>query len=136
MGKWGLFGTNVAMFVIYFVYFLQVIGYTGNEDPRKYIFNGEVTVEKLKVECLLLFVGDILINYFNQEVWDCIFLIFFIYQAFGEDFLGGKLRAFYKSDPIPENVRCDFTSWPMICDVVVLIQLSVSCLDYYRMRGM
>ncbi|CAN4119338.1 unnamed protein product [Withania somnifera] len=49
----------------------KVIGYTGNENPRKYIFDGEITVEKLK--------------------------------AFGEDFLGDKLRAFYKSDPIPED---------------------------------
>lgn len=53
----------------------KVIGYTGNEDPRKYIFDGEITVEKLK--------------------------------AFGEGFLGGKLRAFYKSDPIPENNEGD-----------------------------
>lgn len=28
-------------------------------------------------------------------------------KAFGEDFLGGKLRAFYKSDPIPENNEGD-----------------------------
>ncbi|KAM3399097.1 protein disulfide isomerase-like 1-4 [Capsicum galapagoense] len=53
----------------------KVIGYTGNENPRKYIFDGEITVEKLK--------------------------------AFGEDFLGDKLRAFYKSDPIPVNNEGD-----------------------------
>lgn len=53
----------------------KVIGYTGNENPRKYIFDGEITVEKLK--------------------------------AFGEDFLADKLKAFYKSDPIPEDNEGD-----------------------------
>ncbi|KVI09364.1 disulfide isomerase [Cynara cardunculus var. scolymus] len=49
----------------------QVIGYTGNDDAKKFVFDGDLTVENLK--------------------------------AFGEKFLDDKLKAFYKSDPIPEH---------------------------------
>ncbi|KAL8241446.1 hypothetical protein R6Q59_014800 [Mikania micrantha] len=49
----------------------QVIGYTGNDDGMKFIFDRNLTLENLK--------------------------------AFGEDFFEDKLKAFYKSDPIPEH---------------------------------
>ncbi|KAI3722013.1 hypothetical protein L2E82_33036 [Cichorium intybus] len=49
----------------------QVIGYTGNDDGKKFVFDQDLTFENLK--------------------------------AFGEGFLEEKLKAFYKSDPIPEN---------------------------------
>ncbi|CAH1437946.1 unnamed protein product [Lactuca virosa] len=49
----------------------QVIGYTGNDDGKKFVFDQDLTFENLK--------------------------------AFGEGFLDEKLKAFYKSDPIPEN---------------------------------
>ncbi|KAI3809532.1 hypothetical protein L1987_25509 [Smallanthus sonchifolius] len=49
----------------------QVIGYTGNDDTKKFVFDRDLTLENLKV--------------------------------FGEDFLDDKLKAFYKSDPIPEH---------------------------------
>lgn len=45
-----------------------------------------------------------LINSSSQEALNCIFLMFSVHQAFGEDFLVDKLKAFYKSDPIPEDV--------------------------------
>ncbi|XP_020202358.1 protein disulfide isomerase-like 1-4 [Cajanus cajan] len=49
----------------------KVLAYTGNDDGRKFVLDGEVTVDKIK--------------------------------AFGEDFLGDKLKPFYKSDPVPES---------------------------------
>ncbi|KAJ9540405.1 hypothetical protein OSB04_026911 [Centaurea solstitialis] len=49
----------------------QVIGYTGNDDAKKFVFDRDLTLENLKV--------------------------------FGEDFVDDKLKAFYKSDPIPEH---------------------------------
>ncbi|KAK9078533.1 hypothetical protein SSX86_002590 [Deinandra increscens subsp. villosa] len=49
----------------------QVIGYTGNDDGKKFVFDRDITLENLKI--------------------------------FGEDFLEDKLKAFYKSDPIPEH---------------------------------
>ncbi|XP_050368522.1 protein disulfide isomerase-like 1-4 [Argentina anserina] len=48
-----------------------VLGYTGNDDARKFILDKEATLANIK--------------------------------AFGEDFLEDKLKAFYKSDPIPET---------------------------------
>lgn len=29
---------------------LQVLGYTGNDDAKKYILDGEITLEKIKVQ--------------------------------------------------------------------------------------
>lgn len=55
----------------------QVIGYTGNDDAKKFVFDKDLTLENLK--------------------------------AFGEDFLDDKLKAFYKSDPIPEHNDGDVT---------------------------
>ncbi|KAK1421618.1 hypothetical protein QVD17_24098 [Tagetes erecta] len=49
----------------------QVIGYTGNDDAKKFVFDQDLTLENLKI--------------------------------FGEDFLDDKLKAVYKSDPIPEQ---------------------------------
>ncbi|KAL2332041.1 hypothetical protein Fmac_019622 [Flemingia macrophylla] len=49
----------------------KVLAYTGNDDGKKFVLDGEVTVDKIK--------------------------------AFGEDFLGDKLKPFYKSDPVPES---------------------------------
>ncbi|KAI3705464.1 hypothetical protein L1987_75702 [Smallanthus sonchifolius] len=49
----------------------QVIGCTGNDDGKKFVFDQDLTLENLKV--------------------------------FGEDFLDDKLKAFYKSDHIPEH---------------------------------
>ncbi|CAH2064091.1 unnamed protein product [Thlaspi arvense] len=50
----------------------KVLVYTGNEDMRKFILDGELTVKNIK--------------------------------TLAEDFLADKLKPFYKSDPVPENV--------------------------------
>ncbi|KAL5709797.1 protein disulfide-isomerase [Ranunculus cassubicifolius] len=49
----------------------KVLAYTGNDDAKKFVLDGEVTFDNVK--------------------------------AFGEDFLGDKLKPFLKSDPIPET---------------------------------
>ncbi|XP_024034983.1 protein disulfide isomerase-like 1-4 [Citrus clementina] len=49
----------------------KVICITGNDDAKKHILDGELTLDKIK--------------------------------TFGEDFLEGKLKPFFKSDPIPET---------------------------------
>ncbi|URD91398.1 Thioredoxin [Musa troglodytarum] len=49
----------------------KVLAYTGHEDAKKFILDGEVTLDNIK--------------------------------KFAEDFLEGKLKPFYKSDPIPDT---------------------------------
>jgi protein disulfide-isomerase A1 len=97
---------------------MQVLAYTGNEDGRKFIFDGEVTVAKIKVFFSLLHwtLLVLLPRYvicmnafffhsmrFKSNVLTK-FQIFILSQAFGEDFLEDKLKPFFKSDPVPETV--------------------------------
>ncbi|XP_059666073.1 protein disulfide isomerase-like 1-4 isoform X2 [Cornus florida] len=49
----------------------RVLAYTGNDDAKKFVLDGELTLSSIK--------------------------------SFGENFLEGKLKPFYKSDPIPEK---------------------------------
>ncbi|THU43877.1 hypothetical protein C4D60_Mb02t01450 [Musa balbisiana] len=49
----------------------KVLAYTGHEDAKKFMLDGEVTLDNIK--------------------------------KFAEDFLAGKLKPFYKSDPIPDT---------------------------------
>lgn len=38
---------------------MQVLGYTGNEDGKKFVFDGEVTVDKIKVLFFSLSLGSV-----------------------------------------------------------------------------
>ena len=45
-----------------FLIFLQILGYVASEETKKFIFDGEVTLETIKVEILLfafLYVGSV-----------------------------------------------------------------------------
>ncbi|KAI5390978.1 Protein disulfide isomerase-like 1-4, partial [Lathyrus oleraceus] len=83
----------------------KVLAFTGSDDGRKFLLDGEVTVDNIKAfgedfleDKLKPFLkSDPIPESNNDDVTvDNI-------KAFGEDFLEDKLKPFLKSDPIPES---------------------------------
>lgn len=73
--------------------FVQVIAYTGNEDAKKFVFDGEVALDKLKVKTLSLSLDPIL---YVSMLLSCIFLcawkrhgVLNIVNVFSAGFWGG-----------------------------------------------
>ena len=95
---------------------LQVMAFVAEEDGAKHMHEGAITVDELKVSInyLRAFASEKLhlfehsfASILNLELG---FQLTFdsLLQAFGENFLAGKLRPYLKSEPIPEKVGSDF----------------------------
>ncbi|CAH8336017.1 unnamed protein product [Eruca vesicaria subsp. sativa] len=75
----------------------KVLVYTGNEDMRKFILDGELTRKQHQV-------------------------LSFLYVTLAEDFLADKLKPFYKSDPVPENVSLTTS---VTCHIILISHTSL-----------
>lgn len=61
---------------------LQVLGYTGNEDAKKFFLDGEITLEKIKVGILSV---PILESVFSVGLHNAFFLLLFILTFFKKE---------------------------------------------------